>query len=65
MGNKKISIEAILQTEPVVGDSSANIIMLTQRVFELQMDQAISEIIKLKSVSGNIQRIRVENLQEY
>ena len=65
MGNKKISIEAILQTEPVVGDSSANIIMLTQRVFELQMDQAISEIIKLKSVSGNIQRISVENLQEY
>ncbi len=64
MGSKNISIEAILQKEPVAGDPSANIIMLTQRVLELQMNEAISEIKGLKSVTGDIQRIRVENLQQ-
>ncbi len=61
LGNAGISIEAILQKEPV-GESDATIIMLTHRVLEGQMDQAISAIEALDSISGEIMRIRLEAL---
>lgn len=64
MGENEISIEAILQKEPGVGESTSSIIMLTQRILESQMNQAICEIQSLSSVSSNISRIRVENLQD-
>ncbi len=62
MGKNKISIEAILQKEPAEGESVATIILLTQRIFESHMNQAISEIQNLSSVTGDISRIRVESL---
>ena len=62
MGEGGISIEAILQTEPSEGESTANIIMLTQRIREAQMNQAIDSIQALASVSGEVMRIRVESL---
>ncbi|MCF6209241.1 MAG: homoserine dehydrogenase [Gammaproteobacteria bacterium] len=61
LGDAGISIEAILQKEPV-GDSDATIIMLTHRVLEGQMDQAIAAIEALDSISGEIMRIRLETL---
>jgi len=61
LGDAGISIEAILQKEPV-GENDATIILLTHRVLEGQMDQAISAIEALDSISGEIMRIRLEQL---
>jgi homoserine dehydrogenase len=62
MGESEISIEAILQKEPESGVAQATIIMLTQKIREAQMDQAIDKISKLATVHGAIHRIRVESL---
>jgi homoserine dehydrogenase len=62
MGDNNISMEAILQKEPAVNESTATIIMLTQRIQESQMNLAIASIEGLSSVSGKVTRIRVENL---
>ena len=62
MGESGISIEAILQKEPARGETTANIILLTQRIREAQMNQALAEIGQLDAVSGEIARIRVESL---
>lgn len=62
MGERDISIEAILQKEPKSGAPRATIIMLTQKIRESQMDQAIEKIRALETVHGEIHRIRVESL---
>ena len=62
MGDKQISIEAILQKEPATGVTRATIIMLTQRIREQQMVEAIDEIAELDAVHGEVHRIRVETL---
>jgi homoserine dehydrogenase len=62
MGDNEISIEAILQKEPAEGESTATIIMLTQRIREAQMNKAIDLIHQLDTVSGEVTRIRVESL---
>ena len=62
MGDKDISIEAILQKEPESGVTRATIIMLTQKIREQQMDDAIDAIAELDSVHGEVHRIRVETL---
>jgi len=62
MGESLISIEAILQKEPAQGESTATIIMLTQRIREAQMNSALESIQKLKAISGQVTRIRVESL---
>jgi homoserine dehydrogenase len=62
MGDKDISIEAILQKEPEAGVTRATIIMLTQKIREQQMMEAIEAITRLKSIHGEVHRIRVETL---
>ena len=62
MGEKDISIEAILQKEPESGVTRATIIMLTQRIREQQMVDAIEAITGLDVVHGEVHRIRVETL---
>jgi homoserine dehydrogenase len=62
MGESEISIEAILQKEPESGVAQATIIMLTQKIREARMDQAIKQISELPTVHGTIHRIRVESL---
>ena len=62
MGESDISIEAILQKEPEAGVAQATIIMLTQKIREAKMDQAVEKIGKLATVHGTIHRIRVESL---
>jgi homoserine dehydrogenase len=57
-----ISIEAIQQKEPADDDLTVPLVMLTQRVLEKQLNQAISAIEQLDSVSGQVMRIRVERL---
>ncbi len=62
MGDNAISIEAILQKEPEPGVTRATIIMLTQKIRERQMDEAIAAIAELDAVHGEVHRIRVETL---
>jgi len=62
MGDKEISIEAVLQKEPESGVTRATIIMLTQRIQEQQMVDAIDAIKRLEVVHGEVHRIRVETL---
>jgi len=62
MGDKEISIEAVLQKEPETGVTQATIIMLTQKIREQQMVDAIEAITNLDAVHGEVHRIRVETL---
>jgi len=62
LGDRGISIEAILQKEPRAGENTVPIIILTQRVLEKHMNQAIAQIEALASIEGKIMRIRLEHL---
>ncbi len=62
LGDLQISIEAILQKEPAPGASDVPIIMLTHRVRERQMNEAIRRIEGLKAIFGPVTRIRLETL---
>jgi len=57
-----ISIEAIIQKEPAPGENEVPVILLTHRVLEKNMNQAIANIEALGSINGKIMRIRVEHL---
>ena len=57
-----ISIEAILQKEPHTGENTVPVIILTQRVLEKNMNQAIAKIETLPSINTKIMRIRLEHL---
>ncbi|MHB1528851.1 MAG: homoserine dehydrogenase [Acidiferrobacteraceae bacterium] len=62
LGDLGISIEAILQKEPPVAQHQASIIMITHRVIERNMNQAIGMIEHLISVHAPVIRIRLEHL---
>ncbi len=62
LGEEGISIEAIQQKEPGEGDTHVPLVMLTHRVLEGRMNQAIARIEALESVAGRVVRIRMEML---
>ena len=62
LGDLGISIEAIIQKEPEAGAGHVPVIMLTQRVQERNMNEAIRRIEALDTIAGNVHRIRVESL---
>ena len=64
LGEQGISIEAMIQKEPAEGESIASIIMLTQRVVESQMNEAIRRIESLDVIDGDVTRIRLEQLDK-
>lgn len=57
-----ISIEGITQKEPKKGQSSVNVIFITQRTRENLINLAIEKIQQDPDVQGNVIRIRVEHL---
>ena len=57
-----ISIEAIIQKEPKADAKQVSIIILTHVVLESKMNAAITRIEALQSISGAINRMRVEQL---
>ncbi len=63
LGDKGISIEAIIQKEPEGDSTEANVIMLTHTVVEKQMNDAIQKIESLDTISGEVVRIRMESLE--
>ena len=60
LGDSDISIEAILQKEPVGNASCIPVIFLTQCVREKEMNGAIAQIEKLDAIDGKVMRIRME-----
>ena len=63
LGDAEISIEAMMQKEPGEEENTVPIIMLTRRVKEKNMNQAISLIEELAAVRGEVVRIRMESLK--
>jgi len=55
-----ISIEAILQKAPDPGVRTVPVILMTHKVREAQIDQAIMRIAALPAITGQIRRLRVE-----
>ena len=64
LADADISIEAIRQREPVPGEDRATITMLTHRVRERHMNDAIARIEALPSIEGKLTRIRLEHLHK-
>ncbi len=62
LAEHQISIEAISQKVPLHNETSVPIIMLTQVTLEKEMNAAIAEIEALTTVSGKVNRIRLETL---
>lgn len=62
LADQDISIEAITQKEPAKGETTVPIIMLTQVTQEHRMNAAIAKIEALATVSGKVNRIRLETL---
>ena len=58
----KISIDAMVQKEPGEGESRVDIVLLTHRALEKNVDRAMARIEKLPSVLGKVTRIRLESL---
>ncbi|HQN14194.1 MAG TPA: homoserine dehydrogenase [Quisquiliibacterium sp.] len=62
LADARISIDAVLQREPEEGEHQTDIILLTHRTIEKQVDQAIARIEALPTVLSKAIRIRLEEL---
>lgn len=62
LADHRISIEAIIQKEPPAEETAVPIILLTQITLEKELNDAIVKIEALKTVTGKVNRIRLETL---
>ena len=62
LADSEISIEAMVQKEPGEGERIVDIVLLTNRALEKDVDRAIGRIEKLPTVLGAVTRIRMEQL---
>lgn len=62
LADASISIDAMLQKEAGEGETQTDLIILTHETKEKQVDAAIAAIESLTSVSGKVNRIRLEQL---
>ncbi|MSQ48999.1 MAG: homoserine dehydrogenase [Betaproteobacteria bacterium] len=62
LADSRISIGAMVQKEPGEGESRVDIVMLTHRAIEKNVDAAMAKIEKLPTVLGKVTRIRLEEL---
>jgi homoserine dehydrogenase len=62
LADSKISIDAMVQKEPAAGEKRADIVMLTHRAVENNVDRALARIERLSTVLGKVTRIRLETL---
>jgi homoserine dehydrogenase len=57
-----ISIDAMVQKEPGAGQKQVDIVLLTHRALEKNVDAALKKIERLRTVVGKVTRIRLEEL---
>ncbi len=62
LGERGISIEAVLQKEPAAGADHVPVILLTRIVKEKAMNTALKQIEQLDGIQGEVTRIRMEAL---
>ena len=62
LADSRISIDAMVQKEPGEGEKRVDIVMLTHRAIEKDVDAALSRIERLPTVLGKVTRIRLEAL---
>ena len=62
LASHSISIDALLQKEAEEGESQTDLVTLTHETKEKSMLAAIKEIQNLKTVDGEVVKIRLENL---
>ncbi len=63
LADHRISIDAMVQKEPDEGQEQVDIIMLTHRAVEKQVDSALAKIEGLPVLVGKVARIRLEELR--
>jgi homoserine dehydrogenase len=62
LARSRISIDAMVQKEPGEGERRVDIVMLTHRALEKDVNRAMAAIEKLPTVLGRVTRIRLEEL---
>lgn len=62
LGDRDISIDAMLQKEPDDNETEADIVILTHITVEKNMNDAIAAIEALDAINGKVVRIRMEEL---
>ena len=62
LGDRNISIDAMMQKEPEENETEADIVILTHVTKEKNMDAAIAAIEALAAIDGKVTRIRMEEL---
>ncbi len=62
LGDRQISIDAMMQKEPQDGESEADIVILTHVTIEKNIDAAILAIEALSAIDGAVTKIRMEEL---
>jgi homoserine dehydrogenase len=62
LADSKISIDAMVQKEPGEGEARVDIVLLTHRALEKNVERALAKIEKLPTVVGRVTRIRLESL---
>ncbi|MFO1283086.1 MAG: homoserine dehydrogenase [Burkholderiales bacterium] len=62
LADRDISIDAMIQKEPSEGEDRTDIILLTHKTVERNVDDAIAKVESLPTVRGRIVRIRMEAL---
>jgi homoserine dehydrogenase len=64
LGDRDISIDAMMQKEPTENETEADIIILTHITVEKNADAAIAAIEALPAIAGKVTRIRMEELSK-
>jgi homoserine dehydrogenase len=64
LSSNNISIEAIVQKEPKENAAQVSVVILTHRVVERDVNQAIQAIEQLDGITGKVMRIRLETLDK-
>lgn len=62
LGDRAISIDAMMQKEPDENETEADIVILTHITVEKNMNAAIAAIEALDAITGKVVRIRMEEL---
>jgi homoserine dehydrogenase len=62
LADSRISIDAMVQKEPGEGEKRVDIVMLTHRAIEKNVNAAMAKIEQLPTVVGKVTRIRLEEL---
>jgi homoserine dehydrogenase len=64
LGDRDISIDAMMQKEPAENETEADIVILTHITIEKNMDAAIAAMEALAAIDGKVTRIRMEELSK-